>query len=149
MIIALSNHSMLVVEAADRLGETLGRGTILVIEDQPDIQQTLRLSLEIDGYQVGTASSAEEAVAALERSVPDVVLLDLTLPNVSGWELLARFRADERFGSLPIIVVSAMPGDKVSERSTELGATAHLTKPFDVRELTRLVEAAIAAAGRS
>ena len=120
---------------------------ILVVEDQADIQLTLRLALEVDGYEVVAAENAADALAALEQATPDLMLLDVTLPRVSGWDLLASIRRDERFGALPIIILSALPGDQVRRRAAELGATDHLEKPFDVRTLERIVERALGGRG--
>jgi CheY-like chemotaxis protein len=119
------------------------RGSILVVEDQADIQMTLRLSLEVDGYDVAVASNGPEALRAIERSIPDVVLLDITLPEMSGWDLLTTLRAEKRFASLPIIVLSALPPDHVSQRARELGATGYLIKPFDVVLLAEAVRGAL------
>jgi CheY-like chemotaxis protein len=119
--------------------------SILVVEDQSDVQLTLRLSLQVDGYDVVVASNAGDALSALERSIPDLILLDITLPDVNGWELLATLREDVRFASLPIIVLSALPHEKVSARAAELGATGHLAKPFDVVELAEAVRGALEA----
>jgi len=121
----------------------VSNGTILVVEDQADIQMTLRLSLEVDGYDVVVTSNAAEALDAIERSTPDVTLLDITLPGMSGWDLLSKLRADRRYASLPIIVLSALPPAQVSLRAKELGATAYLTKPFDVVQLADVVHAAL------
>jgi DNA-binding response OmpR family regulator len=115
---------------------------ILVVEDQSDIQLTLRLSLEADGYDVVVASRADEALDAIERLVPDLILLDITLPGVSGWDLLSTIRADERFASVPIIVLSALPHESVSGRASELGA-GHLAKPFNVNTLIDKVRGAL------
>jgi CheY-like chemotaxis protein len=117
--------------------------TILVVDDQADIRLTLRLSLEMKGYEVLLASDVREAMAALEKRTPDLVLLDITLPAVSGWDLLAKLRADERFGSLPVVVTSALPADQVAARARELGATDHLAKPFDVDVLAETVRRAL------
>jgi CheY-like chemotaxis protein len=117
--------------------------TILVVDDQADIRLTIRLSLEMKGYQVLLASDDREAMAALEKRTPDLVLLDITLPATSGWDLLAKLRADERFGSLPVVVTSALPADQVAARARELGATDHLPKPFDVDVLAETVRRAL------
>jgi DNA-binding response OmpR family regulator len=119
------------------------KGSILVVEDQTDIQMTLRLSLEVDGYDVAVASDGREALSAIEHSTPDLVLLDITLPEMSGWDLLSRLRAEERFASLPVIVLSALPPEKVSLRARELGATGYLIKPFDVALLAETVRGAL------
>lgn len=126
-----------------RVNRPTGNAKILVVEDQPDIQMTLRLSLEVDGYDVSLASDAAEAIAALDRSTPDLMLLDITLPRTSGWELLTKLRADPRFESLPVVVLTALPGEQVAARAAEHGATGWLAKPFDVVQLAEAVRGAL------
>ena len=125
----------------------MSNGRILVVEDQADVQLTMRLSLEMEGYEVSLASTADDAVTALEASKPDLVLLDITLPRVSGWDLLTRLRADERFATLPIIVVSALRSEGIARRAADLGADGFLAKPFDVVELGAAVQRALAGNG--
>ena len=125
--------------------DAMSNATILVVEDQSDIQLTIRLSLQVDGYDVSVASNAGEALGTLERSTPDLILLDITLPEVSGWDLLSLLRADERFALVPVIVLSALPDEHVVPRAAALGATGHLAKPFDVVELGEAVRGALRA----
>ena len=120
--------------------------TILVVEDQPDIQLTIRLSLELSGYRVISASRAEEALALLGNGRPSVVLLDLSLPGIGGWELLTMLGDDGRLADLRVIVLSAHAGRDVSDRAASLGAFTHLTKPFDIEVLLKTIRSALEAA---
>jgi CheY-like chemotaxis protein len=132
-----------------RVTASTGNARVLVVEDQPDIQMTLRLSLQVDGYEVVLASNATEALDALERSTPDLMLLDITLPEMNGWDLLSKLRADPRFVSLPVIVLTALPGEQVAVRAAQHGATGWLSKPFDVVRLAEAVRWALEAGSPS
>jgi CheY-like chemotaxis protein len=123
--------------------------TILVVDDQADIRLALRLSLEMIGYDVVLASDDREAMAAVDNGRPDLVLLDVTLPAISGWDLLEKLRADERFGTLPIVITSALPADQVAAHARRLGATDHLAKPFLIEVLAETVRRALDEAERS
>jgi len=112
---------------------------ILVVEDQEDIQLAARLCLEIAGYEIGVASTANEALSILDASLPDLLLLDITLPMVSGWKLLERLRADTRFAAMRIIVLSGLAGERSEKRALSLGADGYLVKPFEFEALVATV----------
>ena len=105
---------------------------VLVVDDEPQILRVMRASLPIRGYEVLTASSGEEALNQLSKQLPDLVILDLAMPEMSGLEVCRRVR---EFSSVPIIVLSAKgsEGDKVS--ALDLGADDYVTKPFGMDEL--------------
>jgi len=132
-----------------RVTASTGNVRVLVVEDQADIQMTLRLSLQVDGYEVALASNATEALDALERSTPHLMLLDITLPEMNGWDLLSKLRADPRFVSLPVIVLTALPSEQVAVRAAQHGATGWLSKPFDVVRLAEAVRWALEAGSPS
>ena len=121
--------------------------TVLVVEDHPDILLTLRLTLESSGYTVIGAESAEEALDRLAAARPDLVLLDVTLPQMTGWELLGKIRATEGIEALPVVMLTGHVGDEVSRQALALGASGLLAKPFEVAKLTRTVRDALAAEG--
>jgi CheY-like chemotaxis protein len=118
-------------------------GPILVVEDDEDLQQLLRLVLEGNGYAVETASNGEEALAFLERRRPGLILLDMRMPVMNGWEFAAALRERESDQPPPILVVTAAanPG----QQAAEVGAAGWIAKPFDVRRVVELVEQALAA----
>ena len=116
---------------------------VLVVEDEPHIQELIAVNLEHSGYRVVRASSAEQADAAIRAELPDVVVLDWMLPGESGLALARRLRAAERTRELPILMLTAraMEQDKLS--GLEAGADDYLTKPFSPKELAARIKAVL------
>jgi DNA-binding response OmpR family regulator len=106
---------------------------ILVVEDDADARSLLRMILELDGWLVDTASDGIEAIARLSRELPDVVLLDLAMPRLGGWDVLARRAVESTWQRVPVLAMSA--DHMQAESVLELGANAFLPKPFTVDEL--------------
>src|SRR5438132_6357757 len=115
--------------------------SVLVVEDEPQIQELVAVNLEHFGHEVLRASSAEEAEAAIRAALPDVVVLDWMLPGESGISLARRLRSDARTRDLPILMLTAraMEQDKIS--GLEAGADDYLTKPFSPKELAARIKA--------
>ena len=116
---------------------------ILVVDDEPDLLELVRVNLAGSGYAVETAASGSDALAALRRAPPDVMILDLMLPDISGTELCARVRADQRLTGLPIIMLTAKSEEIDRVVGLELGADDYVTKPFSPRELALRVRAVL------
>jgi len=114
---------------------------ILVVDDEPDLLELVRFNLDRAGYRVETAASGEEALASLRRSIPDLLVLDLMLPDLSGEEVCRRLRADPRLASLPVIMLTAKSEEVDRVVGFELGADDYVTKPFSPRELVLRVNA--------
>ncbi|HEX7054730.1 MAG TPA: phosphate regulon transcriptional regulator PhoB [Burkholderiales bacterium] len=114
---------------------------ILVVEDEPQIQELVAVNLEHAGHRVRRAASAEEAEAAIRAALPDVLVLDWMLPGESGLAFAKRLRRDSRTRELPIVMLTAraMEDDKIS--GLEAGADDYLTKPFSPRELNARIKA--------
>ena len=117
--------------------------TILVVEDEPQVQELVAVNLEHAGHRVLRAGSAEEAEAAIREELPDVLILDWMLPGESGVALARRLRAAERTQRLPILMLTAraMEHDKIS--GLEAGADDYLTKPFSPKELAARIKAVL------
>ncbi|MDH3271041.1 MAG: response regulator [Gemmatimonadota bacterium] len=111
--------------------------TILVVEDDPEMQYLLSVVLESEGREVVTASDGASAKEALDTSSFDLVLLDLILPDLDGRTLLTRLRADPLTATVPVLVISARGGADVREDCFALGADAFIEKPFDPDVLER------------
>ena len=122
---------------------------ILVIEDDPDIVELLRFNLERESYRVMSATTGSEGWSELQREQPDLVILDLMLPEISGFDLCRRLRRDARYQHLPVIMLTARSEEADVIAGIELGADDYITKPFSPRELVARVGAVLRRAGRA
>jgi len=113
---------------------------ILVVDDEPSIRTLLKSTLTRAGYAVIEAATAREAVSAAQIDKPDLVLLDLGLPDRDGLEIIGRLRGD---GGLPIIVVSAREDSEQKIAALDLGAEDYVSKPFDTEELLARIRATL------
>jgi CheY-like chemotaxis protein len=109
---------------------------ILVIDDEPDLRLLVRLILESDGYEIVEAASGEEGLELIPGERPRLVLLDIRLPGIDGWEVLERMREDHS-GDIPVIIMSAHSSPRTLERAKEQGTQGYLVKPFKEAELLR------------
>jgi two-component system phosphate regulon response regulator PhoB len=116
---------------------------ILLVDDEPDLLELVRVNLEQAGYLVESAEGGREALATLRRSPPDLVILDLMLPDVSGTEICRQVRADQHLSEVPIIMLTAKADEVDRVVGLELGADDYVTKPFSPRELTLRVRAVL------
>jgi two-component system alkaline phosphatase synthesis response regulator PhoP len=114
---------------------------ILLVDDDPKIVRLVRTYLEQAGMTVFTAYDGEEAMHAIRRERPDLIVLDLMLPKRDGWEITKRVRADERLTSTPILMLTARVEDSDRILGFELGADDYLTKPFNPLEVVARVRA--------
>lgn len=106
-----------------------GDAVVLVVDDDPRLREFIRVNLEFDGMRVREAATAEEGLAALDDDPPDLVMLDVTLPGVDGWEMLRRVREKHGVEALPVVMFSGKVED--GENATERGASAFVGKPLD------------------
>jgi excisionase family DNA binding protein len=112
-----------------------GGPVILIVDDDARLREFVRVNLEMDGYSVREAGSAAEGLAALEEEPPDLILLDVMMPEVDGWEMLRRVRERHGVDSIPVIMFSGKADEQTAEAATERGAQAFLGKPFDPQQL--------------
>jgi CheY-like chemotaxis protein len=108
---------------------------ILVVDDDQVIQELLVVNLEMEGYDVLTAANGEEALERVKRDGPDLVILDIMMPKIDGWEAASRIKADPARAGTPVIFLSARAQDLDVKRGLELGVAAYVTKPFDPVDL--------------
>ena len=113
---------------------------VLVVDDEPQIRRALRTSLEAHGYEVQTVGTGEEAVIGAAESAPELMLLDLGLPDLDGTEVIRRVRG---FTELPIIVLSVRDGQQDKVAALDAGADDYVTKPFAMEELLARARAAM------
>lgn len=114
---------------------------ILVVEDEEDILRLLLFHLEKEGYRVVSATSGTEALDIAFRDVPDIVILDIMLPEMDGLEVCRRLRGNPRTAQIPVMILSAKKEELDKVLGLELGADDYMVKPFSVRELIARVRA--------
>jgi DNA-binding response OmpR family regulator len=121
---------------------------ILVVDDDAAVLDVLRLALASGGHDVLAAGSAMEGLVRAQGERPDLVLLDILMPEMDGWELLKLLRLDPATRDMPVVIVSARSEPRDRVRGLQEGAVDYLTKPFSVAELLAAVDTALARAGR-
>lgn len=114
---------------------------VLVVEDEPDIAALIAYQLTREGFRVETAANGNEALSAVGREIPDLVVLDRMLPGLSGDEVLQTLRTESATKTIPILVLAAKKEQEDRISGFELGADDYLTKPFSPRELVLRVRA--------
>ncbi|HVB74009.1 MAG TPA: response regulator transcription factor [Ktedonobacteraceae bacterium] len=114
--------------------------TILAADDDPQLLRLMTRNLQLEGYDVLSASDGQQALEQIESSTPDLVLLDVMMPKMDGFSVCHRVR---EFSSIPIIIVTARGQDQDKVRGLDLGADDYLTKPFSVDELLARVRAVL------
>jgi len=117
---------------------------VLVVDDDPRIREYVRVNLEMEGYLVREASSADEALGAIDDQAPELVLLDVVMPGVDGWQMLQRMQ--ERHGSIPVIMFSGQVDERTVSDAAERGARGFIGKPFDPQQLIERAKQLVPAA---
>jgi excisionase family DNA binding protein len=108
---------------------------VLIVDDDPRIREFVRVNLEMDGFAVREAGSANEGLAALEAEPPDLILLDVMMPQVDGWEMLQRVRERHGVDSIQVIMFSGQVSEDAMDQAEAGGAQAFVGKPFNPQEL--------------
>lgn len=129
-----------------RAKQETGPPAILVVEDEPQVQRFLRAGLDAQGYSVVEAATGADALRVAVQYVPELILLDLGLPDMDGLEVLKRVRAWSR---VPVIVLSARGQERAKVEALDAGADDYLTKPFGFAELLARVRVALRHAART
>ena len=113
---------------------------VLVVDDEPNIVMSLRFLMEREGFEVEVAPTGEAALAALDRQPADMVLLDVMMPELDGFEVCERIRTNPSWRATKVILLTAKGRDVEREKGLALGADAYVTKPFSTRELVARVK---------
>jgi len=113
---------------------------ILIVDDEPRMIKFIRLNLELEGYRVSEASNGLEALDKVRRELPDLVLLDVMMPEMDGFEALERIR---EISNVPVIMLTVKAEEEDKVRGLELGADDYVTKPFSPRELSSRIKAVL------
>ena len=117
---------------------------VLVVDDEPNIVMSLRFLMEREGFEVEVASTGEAALAALDRQPVDLILLDVMMPDLDGFEVCRRIRSHQAWRATKIVMLTAKGRDVERDKGLALGADAYVTKPFSTRELVARVKAMLA-----
>ena len=113
---------------------------VLICDDDPVILRLLQVNLELEGYDVLMAGHGEEAVALATREHPDLVILDIMMPKLDGYQTCERLKADDSTNGIPVVFLSAKAQQADIDRGKEFGVADYLTKPFDPNDLIEVVQ---------
>lgn len=108
---------------------------VLIVDDDERLREYLRVNLEMEGYAVREAGSAAEGLAALEEEPPDLILLDVLMPQMDGWDMLRRVRESHGLDTIPVVMFSGKVDEESAVAAEERGAQAFIGKPFDPQQL--------------
>lgn len=120
---------------------------VLIVDDDPVIRRLLEVNFRLEGFAVETADGGEAALASARADRPDAVVLDLTMPNIDGFEVCRRLHSEADGEQIAVVIVSARSSEGDREEASLAGATAYMTKPFDPADLVRTIREAIEAPG--
>ena len=112
---------------------------IMVVDDEPDILFTVGQMLEMSGYDVVKVEDGKKCLDELEKAIPDLVLLDIMMPEVSGWDIAAKIKENPKWNNIPIIFLTAK-GDIMSVGMGGLASEDYIVKPFDIKDLKERIE---------
>jgi two-component system alkaline phosphatase synthesis response regulator PhoP len=122
---------------------------ILIVDDEPFIMETVKFALEEAGYACLTAGDGAEAIERVHEDPPDLVLLDIMLPKVNGYQVCRTLKLDERYRGIPVFMLTARAQERDRVLAAETGADEYVTKPFEMADLLALVARRLAAAPAS
>ena len=112
---------------------------VLVADDDPIILRLLEVNLGLEGFSVETASRGEDAIRRAQSSPPDVIILDVMMPGMTGYDVAEQLRSEPDTAEIPVVFLSARAQDEDRQRGEALGVAAYVTKPFDPGELVAIV----------
>ena len=113
--------------------------TILVIEDELNVQKFIKANLSASGYRVLIAEDGEKGLELVQRERLDLIFLDLRLPGISGWDVLARLKSEQEFAGITVVVMTASVHGDGEGQALAMGAAEYMTKPFTVDKLLTIV----------
>ena len=113
---------------------------VLICDDDPVILRLIQVNLELEGYEVLVAHHGEEAIEVAQAERPDLIILDIMMPKLDGYQTCKRLKADESTEAIPVVFLSAKAQQSDIEKGKAYGVAEYLTKPFDPNDLVDLVE---------
>jgi CheY-like chemotaxis protein len=123
------------LEGSGPSGRSKAGPLVLIVDDDAGLRGFVRASLELEGYTVREAANADEGLAALEDEAPDLILLDVMMPRVDGWEMLQRMQERHGVGTIPVLIFSGKVAEGDMRDAARRGAQGYLGKPFDPQQL--------------
>ncbi len=118
---------------------------VLVIDDEPAMHRLVQIILEVEGFQIVGMEGKDEARRSIASGKPDVIILDIMMPEVDGFEILRMLKGDEETRDIPVIVLTVRNMEEDVRKAKSLGAEIYMTKPFQPSELVEAVHAALSA----
>ena len=112
---------------------------IMIVDDEEDIRVSVGQIFEVSGYEVTKAENGNDCLDKLERTIPDLVILDIMMPGMNGWDVAARIKENSKWNNIPIVFLTAK-GDEMSIGMGGLASEEYIVKPFDIIELKERVE---------
>lgn len=118
----------------------MSKKRILVVEDNMDTYELVRFILEKNGYDTFLAVNGRDGVNAAIKQIPDLIIMDLSMPEMDGWTAIGLIKKDERTSSIPLLTLTAhaLPGDR--QRAMDAGSDEYITKPMDLEDLVKSVD---------
>ncbi len=116
------------------------RRHVLVVDDEPDVLLLCRVNLEFEGYVVTEASDGVEAMERVRERLPDIILLDVMMPRMDGWQVLKALKDDPQFSDIPVVMLTAKVQDQDQIRGWSSGAAEYITKPFSPLSLSQVLD---------
>ncbi|NPV60559.1 MAG: response regulator [Actinobacteria bacterium] len=124
---------------------SMGKRKVLVIDDEPAMHRLVQIILEVEGFEIVGMGNQEEATKAVASGKPDLIILDIMMPEVDGFEILRMLKGDEETRDIPVIVLTVRNMEEDVRKAKSLGAEIYMTKPFQPSELVDAVHAALSA----
>ena len=116
---------------------------VLLVDDDERMRELVRMELEREGYDVQEAASADEGLASIEARKPELILLDVMMPHVDGWEMLRRIQERYGAGAIPVLMFSGQVDEKARRQAASSGARGFIGKPFDLGELVEQAKSVV------
>lgn len=113
---------------------------VLIVDDEPDVLKIVSFRLKAAGYEITTASDGREALDSAEKDRPDLILLDLRMPVMDGYEVCRKLKSDENLKNIPVIFLTASSGATIKDKAREYKADDYIVKPFEPEDLLRKVK---------
>ena len=123
------------LERSGPAGQERSGPLVLLVDDDAQVREVVRINLEFEGYTVREAADANEGLAAIDESKPDLVLLDVMMPQVDGWEMLRLMQERYGVGAIPVVMFSGKANGEAEQQAAKRGAQGFIGKPFDLQQL--------------